>query len=84
MDQVLALPLDARGMSRRHLGGLELADGGVTGKKDYRYEPETSSGPGEIFVYYTVILSTRKNQASRSRSASAAAARASLLGTEED
>jgi hypothetical protein len=28
-------------------------DGGVTGKKDYRYEPETSSGPGEIFVYYT-------------------------------
>jgi hypothetical protein len=29
-------------------------DGGVTGKKDYRYEPETSSGPGEIFVYYTV------------------------------
>lgn len=31
-----------------------LDDGGVTGKKDYRYEPETSSGPGEIFVYYTV------------------------------
>jgi hypothetical protein len=29
-------------------------DGGVTGKKDYRYEPETSSGAGEIFVYYTV------------------------------
>ena len=29
-------------------------DGGVTGKKEYRYEPETSSGPGEIFVYYTV------------------------------
>jgi hypothetical protein len=29
-------------------------DGGVTGEKDYRYEPETSSGPGEIFVYYTV------------------------------
>jgi hypothetical protein len=29
-------------------------DGGVTWKKDYRYEPETSSGPGEIFVYYTV------------------------------
>jgi hypothetical protein len=28
-------------------------DGGVTGKKDYRYEPETSSGPGEVFVYYT-------------------------------
>jgi hypothetical protein len=29
-------------------------DGGVTGKKDHRYEPETSSGTGEIFVYYTV------------------------------
>lgn len=29
-------------------------DGGVTGEKDYRYEPETCSGPGEIFVYYTV------------------------------
>jgi len=31
-----------------------LDDGGVTGKKDYRYEPETCSGPGEMFVYYTV------------------------------
>jgi hypothetical protein len=29
-------------------------DGGVTGKKDYRYEPQTCSGPGEIFVYFTV------------------------------
>lgn len=29
-------------------------DGGVTGKKDYRYEPETCSGLGEIFVDYTV------------------------------
>ena len=29
-------------------------DGGVTGLKDYRYEPETSTGPGEVFVYYTV------------------------------
>ncbi len=29
-------------------------DGGVTGVKDYRYEPETSSGRGEILVYYTV------------------------------
>jgi hypothetical protein len=28
-------------------------DGGVTDKKDYRYEPETSSGPGEVFVYDT-------------------------------
>jgi len=26
----------------------------VTGEKDYRYEPETCSGPGEIFVTYTV------------------------------
>jgi hypothetical protein len=29
-------------------------DGGITGVKDYRYEPETSTGPGEVFVYYTV------------------------------
>jgi hypothetical protein len=29
-------------------------DGGVTGRKDYRYEPESCSGPGEVFVYYTV------------------------------
>lgn len=29
-------------------------DGGVTGKKDYRHEPETSSGPNELFVYYSV------------------------------
>jgi hypothetical protein len=29
-------------------------DGGVTGKKDYRHEPETCSGPDEVFVYYSV------------------------------
>jgi hypothetical protein len=29
-------------------------DGGVTGRKDYRYEHESCSGPGEILVYYTV------------------------------
>jgi hypothetical protein len=29
-------------------------DGGVTGKKDYRHEPETCSGPNEVFVYYSV------------------------------
>jgi hypothetical protein len=29
-------------------------DGGVTGQKDYRHEPETCSGPGEVFVYYSV------------------------------
>lgn len=29
-------------------------EGGVSGKKDYRYEPETCGGPGEVFVYYTV------------------------------
>ena len=29
-------------------------DGCVTGKKDYRHEPETCSGPGEVFVYYSV------------------------------
>jgi hypothetical protein len=29
-------------------------DGGVTGKKDYRHEPETCAGPGEVFVYYSV------------------------------
>ena len=30
-------------------------DGGVTGRKDYRYEPETCSGPGEVFVYYSTV-----------------------------
>jgi hypothetical protein len=29
-------------------------DGGLTGIKRYRHEPETSSGPGEVFVYYSV------------------------------
>jgi hypothetical protein len=29
-------------------------DGGVTGVKRYRHEPETCSGPGEVFVYYSV------------------------------
>jgi hypothetical protein len=31
-----------------------VGDGGITGTKDYRYEPETTTGPGEVFVYYTV------------------------------
>ncbi|MBM4093632.1 MAG: EF-hand domain-containing protein, partial [Planctomycetes bacterium] len=29
-------------------------DGAVTGIKRYRHEPETCSGPGEVFVYYSV------------------------------
>jgi hypothetical protein len=29
-------------------------EGGITGRKDYRHEPETCSGPGEVFVYYSV------------------------------
>jgi hypothetical protein len=42
------------GKDPQHRIVRRVDDGGVTGKKDYRYEPETSSGPGEIFVYYTV------------------------------
>lgn len=53
IDPRTGLLRSTTGRDPRNRQVRRIDDGGVTGKKDYRYEPDTSSGPREILVYCT-------------------------------